>query len=272
MPCENDLDFLCFEQNYSFFYSIILSPMASFISPSITSAEKAKALAEKLPHKVGYFSDGEGHFDLWQRYLKISLVLYVDENVPINMDTTGLHWKDAINNITFATQKIILRDGCHFIYGGDSCDRGHGDIRFLKDLISLKERYPERVHFILGNRDVNKLRLPTALHPKILVHKPAAYWVPSNTTELESFPLNDRNEKMKWTLKQTMGAPMSYECRRQELQELGLPFDDDTVTDSYLSLIMPGGLLLKMLQYGKLAVIYEDTIFVHGALNDSCLG
>jgi hypothetical protein len=166
----------------------------------------------------------------------------------------------------------MLRDGCHFIFGGDSCDRGHCDIRFLKDMISLKERYPDRVHFILGNRDVNKLRLPVQLHAKLLKYPHKAYWVNTTPQDLEAFPLNDRNARMKWVLKQTMGAPASYECRRQELQDLGFPTDDDTVTESYLALIMPGGLLLKFLQYGRIGLIMEDTIFVHGALNDLCLG
>ena len=69
-----------------------------------------------------------------------------------------------------------------------------------------------------------------------------------------------------------MGSPFSFECRRQELQEMGLPSSDDDVTQSYLSLIHPGGLLCKYLQYAKMALVVEDTIFVHGALNEYYLG
>ena len=69
-----------------------------------------------------------------------------------------------------------------------------------------------------------------------------------------------------------MGSPFSFECRRQELQEMDLPHDDDSVTQSYLSLVLPGGLLCKYLQYAKMAVVIEDVIFVHGALNEYYLG
>lgn len=228
-------------------------------------------LTKKFPYKVGFFSDCEGHYDVWQRYLRMALVLYIPEHSEVSNVHPSEDWRESLNSTSFATQQIRLKDDCHFIYGGDVCDRGNGDIRLLKDLIALKERYPERIHFILGNRDVNKLRLPTALHRNVIAHKPMAFWVKSPADD-EEFLLNDRNEKMRWILKNTMGAPFSFECRRQELTELGLPHDDDSVTESYLSLVMPGGLLCKYLQYGKMSLVFEDTIFVHGALNDYYLG
>jgi hypothetical protein len=42
-----------------------------------------------------------------------------------------------------------------------SDDEGFSPVfsRFVKHLLSLKERYPDRVHLIIGNRDSNKLRL-----------------------------------------------------------------------------------------------------------------
>ena len=55
-----------------------------------------------------------------------------------------------------------------FIYGGDSQDKGTGDIRFVTMLLKLKEKYGERVIFIIGNRDVNKLRLKVELDPKCI--------------------------------------------------------------------------------------------------------
>lgn len=52
-----------------------------------------------------------------------------------------------------------------FIYGGDSQDKGAGDIRFIEMLLKLKNKHPKRVILIIGNRDVNKLRLSTELNP-----------------------------------------------------------------------------------------------------------
>ena len=87
---------------------------------------------------VGYVTDIEGNYSFWQRYIDLSQVLTRNET----------------------TKNIELKnEGCHFVFGGDLWDRGPGDMRVLGDLLKLKRRYPERVHFVLGNRDLNKLRL-----------------------------------------------------------------------------------------------------------------
>ena len=44
-------------------------------------------------------------------------------------------------------------------------DKGSHDIRFTKELVALADRYPDRVTIILGNRDLNKMRLSQELHP-----------------------------------------------------------------------------------------------------------
>jgi hypothetical protein len=51
-----------------------------------------------------------------------------------------------------------------FVYGGDTQDKGIGDIRFTKLLLALKQEHPDRVQLIIGNRDANKLRLAAELH------------------------------------------------------------------------------------------------------------
>ena len=87
---------------------------------------------------VGYVTDIEGNYGFWQRYIDLSQVLRRNET----------------------TKDIELKnERCHFVFGGDLWDRGPGDMRVLGDLLRLKRRYPERVHFVLGNRDLNKLRL-----------------------------------------------------------------------------------------------------------------
>lgn len=44
----------------------------------------------------------------------------------------------------------------HFVYGGDAFDHG-ADLVFSRALLDFKARYPDRVHLILGNRDLNKM-------------------------------------------------------------------------------------------------------------------
>lgn len=81
---------------------------------------------------VGYVSDLEGAVAHWDAYLSQSKVLLL------------LHQPDEKG------RRVVLRDDCHFVFGGDVCDHGSGDIQILRDLVDLKERYPSRVHLIIG--------------------------------------------------------------------------------------------------------------------------
>ena len=57
---------------------------------------------------------------------------------------------------------LHLADSWHFVHGGDCCDKGNatgGSVRVVRTLNALKRKYPDRVTLILGNRDINKMRL-----------------------------------------------------------------------------------------------------------------
>lgn len=123
---------------------------------------------------VGYASDVEGNLEYWNTYIKTSKV--------INKDQKG---------------DIYLKDYCHFVYGGDVCDRGPGDLRVMADLVKLKENYPDRVHLILGNRDINKLRIPFSLHSSMLSAFPKVYWLKTEEN-VYNYKLNDKDCKLKW--------------------------------------------------------------------------
>lgn len=204
---------------------------------------------------VGYISDIEGNYDYWQQYINRSKVL-----------------------VRGSGSEVLLRDHCHFVCGGDVCDRGDGDIRVLRELLALQSAYPDRVHFILGNRDLNKLRLPFSLHESTLSQKPECYWFDSsNLVEHKDYELHDLANRMQWLLKNTMGSPFSFECRRRELQLLGLASDDTAVAQSYLNLVLPpengvGGELLTYIKRGKMAVVIEDALFVHGGICEDYVG
>jgi len=70
----------------------------------------------------------------------------------------------------------------------------------MKDLVDLKEMYPDRVHLILGNRDINKLRIQSSMHPAVLATLPSVYWLraPPEETTGPQYKLNDPEDKMKW--------------------------------------------------------------------------
>ena len=102
---------------------------------------------------VGYCTDIEGNLAYWKRFISISKVLEESED------------------------GVVLKSNCYFVYGGDVCDRGPGDIRVMRDIINLKKRNPDHVFIILGNRDVNKMRLLTELQDDYVTEPTSTYWM-----------------------------------------------------------------------------------------------
>lgn len=194
---------------------------------------------------VGYVTDIEGNYDYWNRYVALSKVLKRNTQ----------------------TKTLELRDDSQLVFGGDVCDRGTGDIRIVRELLSLKRRYPDRVHFILGNRDVNKLRIDIELQVCNLASPGQVYWIDQPSEANQS-----AIDRLKWILLRTMGAPGAFEYRRKELQEMNLPAEDNDVVRSYVDWLQPDGEMVEFLLNGKVAVIIGDTIFLHGALKPTNIG
>ena len=156
---------------------------------------------------------------------------------------------DRNKGITF--KRLILRPDTHFVYGGDTVDKGPGDIRLVRALVSLKKRYPDRVHLLVGNRDLNKLRLLSELSESDMKRDldciPKPFWerdakslkeylleVQLNTngaagdsgTAKSLDECNNRAERLRYMLKHTMGCPETFEFRREEIQILTKIFDE----------------------------------------------
>jgi hypothetical protein len=80
---------------------------------------------------------------------------------------------------------IILADGWRVVFGGDYVDKGPSDgfggsVRVVRALLALKRTYPTRVTLILGNRDLNKMRLTSELDAAEIANieaTPGPYWV-----------------------------------------------------------------------------------------------
>jgi hypothetical protein len=223
-----------------------------------------------------FLTDVEGNFDYFERYIQISKVL---------------KWKDD--------QKTALefkKDNAMFVFGGDSQDKGIGDIRFTKLLLGLKEKYPDRVEMIIGNRDANKLRLCSELHkdtlddPKVLTDASFPYWVEEGKRVTPQMFL-DKNDaanggsansaanRLRWMLKDTMGADGAFDRRREELSIIKKckieEVTDDAVVESYRDECDPKGkenFVLQYLQKGKLAHVFGCTMFVHGGLSVKNIG
>lgn len=122
---------------------------------------------------VRYCCDVEGNLRYWENYLSISIVLRRREG------------------------SIELRDGCHFVFGGDVCDRGCGDMRVIADITALKDRYPDRVHLIMGNRDINKMRIRFELAEQTIKNSLGnVYWVAKELNTGRTQP-----DKLRWVSK-----------------------------------------------------------------------
>ena len=61
--------------------------------------------------RVAYCTDVQGNLDYWERFIDLSEVLHRDKS----------------------TGEISMVEGAHFVYGGDSVDKGSGDLAFLKE-------------------------------------------------------------------------------------------------------------------------------------------
>mmetsp|Transcript_3173 Transcript_3173/g.9176 ORF Transcript_3173/g.9176 Transcript_3173/m.9176 type:complete len:717 (-) Transcript_3173:2524-4674(-) len=148
---------------------------------------------------IGYVTDVEGNRHFWDEYVRISSVLDRDPSAG----------------------SVVLRDGCEFVFGGDVVDKGDGDLHVLRDIVQLKRAYPDRVHLIMGNRDVNKIRFAHELERPNREDQPArtgepvceAWW--SDVTP----PCRSEAQRLRWMLHHTMGSqvPCTFELRRSEL-------------------------------------------------------
>ena len=192
----------------------------------------------------------------------------------------------------------------YFVFGGDVCDKGVGDLRIAAALTDFKRRHPDRVFLLVGNRDVNKLRFTSELDPEVVAATTAAasgeasaaltdrtypYWVEAakrvtpaaflQTRQLE----NTRANRLRWMLTETMGADGTFEQRRRELAAVAGSDDaaaitDDAVVDSFVQSVTPEeadpskAVMRTFLEHGQLAVVLGPHLFVHGAVTPDALG
>jgi len=228
---------------------------------------------------IAYVSDVEGHWPFFCSFVEASEGLY--------FLSPGDHSQD--NN--FDDCRLGLKDGWHFVFGGDSCDKGPGTLRFLHAITDLKKHYGKRVHLILGNRDINKMRWTSELAQSELDRideVPRAFWLPSkckthaqflrtlaaekdskeeSTINLRTSKHNTKANKLRYLLDLDMGSAGEFEFRRQELKHMNLPYEDDDVAWSYEnSLLKPEGLMRQYLEMAQLGILLGRTLFVHGQI------
>ncbi len=175
-----------------------------------------------------------------------------------------------------------IKPGYRFIFMGDAVDKGPDAFYILETLNHFHQTQPDQVVSILGNRDINKLRLPHELSPEGLNQEPnedAASQKFVDWLEDQSLPrslFNDGVTRLKWILDKTMGAPQAFEFRRQALAKTNTTIDSDKVIlDSFLRDLTPkSGIMSKFLQNAQLAFLDRNNraLFVHGGLTIESFG
>eukprot|EP00041_Stephanoeca_diplocostata_P014169 m.254906 g.254906 ORF g.254906 m.254906 type:complete len:339 (+) comp19607_c0_seq14:46-1062(+) len=214
---------------------------------------------------VGQWTDIEGNFDYFCNLVNRSRVV---------------NWSDGVGSA------LELLPGAGLIFGGDCFDKGAGDIRISSLLVDLKQRHPDRVALLLGNRDVNKMRFASELHPSDLARPltdlPAPYYMGEHGREpseyLPAMGWDDTSvNRLRYMLRHTMGSPDAFELRRLELALLHACTDirdvsDTMVLDSFVCAVQEDGIYRRYLEHAQVAAVVGNTLFVHGAVSPKSLG
>jgi len=218
---------------------------------------------------VGFITDAEGNWEYFERCVALSRV--VRFNASGELEFCRASHADI------------------FVFGGDTCDKGNGDLRIIEALVAFKDRHVERVHLLAGNRDLNKIRLSSELRetdidvpwPLPLPHGTRRglplreYLTKLNGGNGEDLsPVNTQANRLRWILDTSMGAQGMFELRRAELRLLrGIDISDDDVVQSYLqSIESDTGCLWRYLQHAEMGFQWGDTLFIHGGLPDGAPG
>ena len=198
--------------------------------------------------------------------------------------------------------------GDSFVFGGDVFDKGDGDIRICTELLRFKNAHPERVFLLVGNRDLNKLRLtaelaedeidvpqPVPTYPRAPPQVALRDFLEQCTRDGERAEGQEEAEskrprrasgaegantlpnRLRWILDHTMTAKGAFEFRRRELARLrGVAegeVDDDEVVRSFRdSVESEEGFVWQYLAQGQLLVLLGDTLFVHGGVPPGAAG
>jgi len=237
---------------------------------------------------VSYFTDIEGDKFYLDRYVDNSKILtWIDEKrtdprPPLSMYSSSTE----CSSFPYDRKIDFLDSNSILVFGGDLWDKGGFDLYVTRQLLNLKKRYPDRVVWVLGNRDINKLRMTQELGlpgPSVPYHPGLTWFRGSGRVGDPDGPLPsmDSGERLRWILGNTMGSPDAMEHRRQELlwESRGCLEEDsrcisnaeNTISDneivrSYQESCHPNGEMGRFLSEGLLAARVGPILFVHGSL------
>lgn len=262
-----------------------ISPCFAFVprggggSARLASSTPDLSCSAPRQRRITFWTDIEGDRDYLTRYVNRSLVLCFRKTVPRLDQRLQLSVKN--DNTTYFPYNHCL-DFAHehdvVVYGGDVWDQGGSDLYVIRQLLDLHQRYPDRVFFVMGNRDVNKMRVIQELGCPGSGASPShygVYWL-QGTQRVGDPALgimsNNPVERLKWMLSSTMGSPRAFDNRQWELQQeresLGQVdrVMDEDVVESYRKSCYPTGEMGRYLSLANITVRLGEVLFLHGAL------
>lgn len=253
---------------------------------------------------VSYFTDIEGDKLYLDRYVEKSKILTWIPNDEKGRDEKSrgklsLYCSEGntLASLPYERRIEFCDSNSMIVFGGDLWDKGGFDLYVTRQLLDLKRRYPNRVVWVLGNRDINKLRMPQELgfpDPTTFMsssethvpYHPGLIWFRGSGRVGDpdgTLPSMNPGERLKWLLGNTMGSPDAMEHRRQELlwetkgcrednsrcinaSEAENIISDNDVVRSYQESCHPRGEMGQFLSEGLLAAKVGPILFVHGSL------
>eukprot|EP00929_Paragymnodinium_shiwhaense_P008918 TRINITY_DN112906_c0_g1_i1.p1 TRINITY_DN112906_c0_g1~~TRINITY_DN112906_c0_g1_i1.p1 ORF type:complete len:1070 (-),score=199.36 TRINITY_DN112906_c0_g1_i1:368-3577(-) len=246
----------------------VAASLRAAVAPATIRRSQSVKQQLSTPSTIEYLTDVEGNWDYFLKFVEFS---------------DALHWSGPGRG-PWGPGTLELRAGCGLVFGGDAVDKGPGDIRFVKTMLDLRRRYPGRVWFVLGNRELNKLRFFAELAAGESGHNFLAYWDTKTETYAsyrERLSLEDNLvTTLRWMLDCNMGCQKTtFETRRTELALLaGCQTDsvsDEVVVRSFRDSVDPCGddpWMLDFLKAGQLAVVLGRSLYVHGGLYEEAIG
>ena len=245
---------------------------------------------QPLTRRITYLTDVEGDRDYLTRYVEQSQVLCFRhcaarmESTPATLDNDQLDQAHFVfpytHCIDFIRRPHHQQKDC-LVYGGDVWDQGGSDLYVIRQLLDLKARYPDAVHFVMGNRDINKMRFSQELQPDDekngqLPEFFGVYFMKGTGIDGDPdlcVPISPKPvERLQWILRRTMGSPRAFSHRLWELQQeravLGIheEVQDVDVVESYQQSCHPFGEMGLYLANATLALRLGGALFLHGSL------
>jgi hypothetical protein len=222
-------------------------------------------LIKENNYKIEAMADSEGCWNKVLSFMEKSEIFTINGE---KITSTNFPAPDYNKRNVFTGLK--MRDNCKFVSLGDTIDNGPNNFAVLRLLRYLKSKYRDRVVLILGNRDINKLRLKYELVNN--------YVRPGFENDLFIKEENQRTElfnkikfakntstKLRDLLINTFGIRDNLENIKTEIKSK----DDMDVVRAYKKMLSENGDLTYLLKNGQL--IYYDkptkSIYVHGSVN-----